>query len=487
MVAAMFAVACGGADTSGPGGTTIRGLRIVDGGGTTDTAAAVLAQALVVEVHDSTGALAPVGTTVRFTGVPRAQSTSTETLVAALSSTTFSNFATGTTDATGRTGVIVKLGTVAGPARLTIGVPIYGSLDTARYTVTPGAAAHVTIAPADTLVYVSAGYTFRGGVVDQFGNTRSDPITWTASGNGVTISSSGALSAASLGRYTITAKSGNGTGTAAVSVAPHGRLAGLVLGSPGGVGLADPDGSHVRVLASPTDGGVGIHPVWMPGGGSVIFTALIGGIETLQVADTNGAVRAFLPAPPSSMTHQADATPTSDGQWVYFGAYDSRCAIAYCLYRAHPDGSAAELLGTSATSRRESPSGAIAGRISRGLRDRVIRLGRHQNVRRHTPNRRGVAGQRRLSGMVAGWYAPRVRGAVRRPALGDQARRHQSADTQHAFIRLVADRLDGGQPVRDRAQQLGSDRIGRCNQRSRSPAVVVDQLLERQPEIASHD
>ncbi len=208
----------------------------------------------------------------------------------------------------------------------------------------------MTIAPADTLVYVGAGYAFRGGVVDQFGNTRSDPITWTASGNGVTISSSGALSAASLGRYTITAKSGNGTGTAAVSVAPHGRLAGLVLGSPGGVGLADPDGSHVRVLASPTDGGVGIHPVWMPGGGSVIFTALIGGIETLQVADTNGAVRAFLPAPPSSMTHQADATPTSDGQWVYFGAYDSRCAIAYCLYRAHPDGSAAELLGTSATS-----------------------------------------------------------------------------------------------------------------------------------------
>jgi len=349
LIATAFLVACGGtSDVTSPR-TVLRGLHIVKGAGVTDSAAAVLLQALVVEVHDSTGALAPEGTAVRFTAVPRPQSSSTEALIESLASNTFTSFATGTTDADGHAAVIVKLGTVAGPARIAIAVPLYGAVDTARFTITPATATRVSISPADTLVYVGASYSFRGGVLDQYGNTRSDPVTFVASGSGATISGN-TLSATATGRYTITATAGTGSGTAAVSVTPKGRLVGQRLLAASNITIADMDGSNSRVLASPSDGGIGIHPVWMPGGAGIVFANLIGGVETLQIVDTNGIARIFFPQGIPNVTHQADATPSYDGQWMFFAAYDSRCSInGYCAYRSRIDGSSPELIGSAAT------------------------------------------------------------------------------------------------------------------------------------------
>ena len=63
-VAVLLTAAC--SDSSGPkaGGPRIR---LISGSNVTDTAVALLKAALVVEVRDSSGAVAPQGTVVRFT------------------------------------------------------------------------------------------------------------------------------------------------------------------------------------------------------------------------------------------------------------------------------------------------------------------------------------------------------------------------------------------------------------------------------------
>lgn len=350
-------VACGGDATSAPG--VARGIRLVAGYGVTDTAFAVLPHALVVEVHDSTGAVVPRGTLVRFSGVPRnAQAQIYEVNVEALSSATFSSLATATTDETGRASVIVRLGTAAGPARLSVSVPILGLVDTARYTITPGRALNINLAPVDTGVLVGHSFAVRGGVVDGYGNKRDDPLVWSSSGSGLSISASGIASATTVGRYKITAVVGSLSGSMSTSVLPAARLVGWAFSS--GIILADLDGGNRRTIATVRDGGIGARPAWTPDGRAVVFATLIGNFETLQLADTNGNGRPFFPNGIPNVTHQAEPAFTADGKWLYFAAFDSRCVSGqlYCLYRAKSDGSSPELLSTtlSGTNLHPSPS-----------------------------------------------------------------------------------------------------------------------------------
>ena len=361
VLAAVGLTACGGSDSVRPP-ELIRGLRVISGANVTDSAATVLIQALVVEVHDSTGALVPTGTIVRFNSVNRTPTGSAETFLQQPSSAAFGTFAASSTDATGRAIVIVKLGFVAGTGRVAISVPLLGTVDTARYTITPGSPSKVVLTPADTILYVGKSFTFRGGVTDQFGNTRSDAVTWKVSNAAMAVTAGGAFSASATGRYTIIGSAGVGADTSTVSVVPAGRLTGTTATNNGfaaAVGMVDMDGSNFKVLSIVSDGGIGINPVWMPDR-SIIYTTLLGDTQTLHVVDTNGVSRRFFPTGIPNVTHQADPRPSRDGQWLFFSAYDSRCSsFAYCLYRSRIDGSQPELLGSAATSNsvlRPSPS-----------------------------------------------------------------------------------------------------------------------------------
>lgn len=376
VLAAAGLTACGGSDSVRPA-ELIRGVRVIAGANVTDTAATVLVQALVVEVHDTSGALVPTGTVVRFNSVNRVSAPSPETYVQALSAASFGIFASSATDATGRATVIVKFGVIAGTGRVAISVPILGTVDTARYTITPASAARVVLAPADTLLYVGKSFTYRGGVTDQFGNTRSDAVTWKISSTGVAVTAAGALSASATGRYTIIGTSGVGADTSAVSVVPAGRLTGTTLNSnyQTAIGMVDMDGSHLKVLATASDGGIGINPAWMPDRGSIIYSTLVNDTQLLYVVDTNGVSRPFFANSIPNVTHQADPRPSRDGQWLFFAAYDSRCNdSAYCLYRSRIDGALPELLGTAATSGSSlrpapSPDGSrVAFQASGGIR-----------------------------------------------------------------------------------------------------------------------
>lgn len=342
--AVVAAAAC--SDASGPTGGRATGIQFISGANTTDTVGARPTAALVVEVRDAAGAIAPQGTVVRFTAVPSG-TFATEMLVQSLTSNSFSTFATGATDAAGRAGVLVQFGSVAGPARIAVSAPTIGVEDTARFTVLPGQPSRVTLAPADTAIYAGRTFTLRGGVVDRFGNVRSDPVVYSVSAAGVSVSGAGVVGASAIGRYTVTATAGSSSGSSAVSVIPQGTLAAVRSGPAGlrviSVGL---DGSDLRDLTAVADGGIGPRPKWIPGSNTIIHSHFNGALQLLRTVDAEGRVAAFFADPPATMTHQAEPSPAAGAPVLYFSAYDSRCStIVYCLHRSNVDGTAPELLG----------------------------------------------------------------------------------------------------------------------------------------------
>lgn len=344
LIAAIFVVtSCG--DSSGPGARP--GLTLVSGYNLTDTISSKPVAALVVEVRDAQGAIVPQGTVVRFMPVPTSYFQS-EMMVEELTSTSYTNFATGETDGAGRAAVLVQMGPIAGPARIAVSVPTLGVEDTARYTVLPGQPSAILIMPADTAIYVGSSYTIRGGVVDRWNNARTDPVVYTAT-PGVSVSSSGAVTASTIGRYTLTGTAGGASAVIHLSVIPQGTVAALAGGSDGlHIITINLDGSGFHdVVGGVKDGGIGPRPRWVPGTSTIIYTDYVGGLQQLRTVDANGKVSPFFSTPPATMTHQAEPSPSASAPVLYFSAYDSRCVSgsAYCVFRSGIDGTSPELLG----------------------------------------------------------------------------------------------------------------------------------------------
>ena len=343
LIAGIFvATSCG--DSSGPGGGR-PGLTFVSGYNLTDTISARPVKALTVEVRDAQGAIVPQGTVVRFSPVPTPYF-EPEMMVEELTSTSYGNFATGETDAAGRASVLVQMGPVAGPARIAVSVPTLGVEDTARYTVLPGQPSAILLTPVDTAMYVGSSYTIHGGVVDRWNNARTDPIVYTAT-PGVSVTSAGAVTASTIGRYTLTGTAGSASAVIHLSVIPQGTLAALVNRSDGlHIVTVNLDGSGFHDVVRVSDGGIGPGPRWVPGTSTIIYTDYVDGLQQLRTVDANGTVSPFFPSPPATMTHQAEPSPSANAPVLYFSAYDSRCydASVYCLFRSGIDGTNPELL-----------------------------------------------------------------------------------------------------------------------------------------------
>jgi len=107
-------------------------IRVIAGGQQADTVDAILQQALVVEIRDSTGQLA-VGRTVRFTSFIASGEPGVK--VSALDQQNFGTFASDVADAQGRAKILVQMWDVAGTAKLEVSVPELGVTDTVTYTV----------------------------------------------------------------------------------------------------------------------------------------------------------------------------------------------------------------------------------------------------------------------------------------------------------------------------------------------------------------
>ena len=346
-----FAFACGG-DSTRP--VTMPAIRALAGANQSDTADAVLRQSLVVEVRDSTGAPAAAGTPVHFAAVPRGASSVSELTLESLEGATFSSAVTTSTDSRGQASVAVRLGTIAGPARVVVSVSQFALIDTVLFTIMAANPVRLSIQPTDTSVIVGRSVPFRGGFEDQFGNSTGGTPSWSISGSSAVVATSGTVTATVVGRYTITA-AGPGSQKPAVaflSVVPPLRLAGWSRNSQS-IMLMDIDGRNLKTLTKVLDGPNGAHPKWMPGDKTIVFTSLVGSVQLLEILDTAGVVTPLFPNPVPNIGERADATPTFDGAWLYFGAYDTICSVAvtsfpsYCIYRSRIDGSGAELVGTA--------------------------------------------------------------------------------------------------------------------------------------------
>jgi hypothetical protein len=289
MVSAVVAAAA--ASCTDGVGPSERGIRLISGFGVQDTIDAQLPGALVVEVRDTLGHRPAAGTIVRFTGVQRGFAY--EAYVQALTAQFPSTFATAETADDGRAGVIVQLGPLAGKARVVISVPTLSLVDTAEFVVLPGAAHHAFVTPADTILYVGKSYALRGGVVDRYGNPRPDATSWTSSDPGLTVTSAGVVTANAVGRYSISASAQIGSATGYVSVAPKLRLAAWQTYPESKIVSMELDGSDVKPLAPIIDGGVGAHPVWMPGGKAVAYTYYDGATQVMRTANEDGTIKAF--------------------------------------------------------------------------------------------------------------------------------------------------------------------------------------------------
>jgi Tol biopolymer transport system component len=332
------------------------GIQFVAGNSVTDTAGAILTQALVVEVHDSSGVVPPAGTIVRFSSI--VEGFTAAAVIAPLTSTFFGTFLASATDENGRSSVLVRLGFKAGTARILVTVPTLGLIDTATFTVLPGNPARVTITPIDTLLYVGRTYTAVGTVQDAYGNPRTESVSWSST-SGVTVSSTGVVTATTTGRHTITGTAGSVTGNASVSIVPELQLAAWEFGIDSRIVSMDLDGSNRRVLASVDDGGIGSHPMWIPKTSTIIYTTFDGSIQTLRTVDQSGVVNAFIASPPPAMmSHQAEPTPSADGNWVFFSAFNDACGSAgdYCVHRATSNGTSVTLLDAGYPSRQPAPA-----------------------------------------------------------------------------------------------------------------------------------
>ena len=345
-VSSIAATACN--DSSGPSSDQ-PSITLISGFGVTDTVSAQLASPLVVEVRDSSGALVGPGTIVRFTGVANLWAVP-EMLVRPLRWPYYSDSIVAETDADGRASVLVQCGTLPGTARIAVSVPARSIVDTARFTVLPGNAAGIAIQPSDTAIYVGRTVMLRAAVVDRYGNVRSAATaTYSGTGSGISVTSAGVVTATAIGRYSVTGTVGTTTGSASISVVPQGRLTAVhsVPATPLRIVAVDLDGSNYRSLTSVNVRDMGPEPRWLSGTNNIVYSEFDGTIQKLRTVDPDGRVATFLPNPPSTMTHQAQASPSAGAPIVYFSAYDTRCsALGYCLHRSARDGSNVELLGS---------------------------------------------------------------------------------------------------------------------------------------------
>jgi len=317
-------------------------LRIVSGTGQTDTISAILPQPVVVEVHDSTGALA-AGRRVRFTGINNVN-------FAPFGQQNFGNPADVLTDAQGTAQMGVRLGGGAGSAYFLVSVVGLGVPDVPlTFTVTRGGPARVVISPRDTAVPPGGSYTLRVAITDRGGDTIPDLVP-TFSATGVSVTSSGQVTVPNTTplREKIVVSYQQASDSAKVSVYPRIPMVysrSHVVGDPKGPGddvaFINTDGTGVSDVAITTD--ASLAPTSVAATSSVVYYR--GDPTTnskLWIVQPGGTPQLLL-----SGSTRADAWPrlSPDGAWVYFVRDSSS------LWRVKLDGTGLDSL-TSLSTRR---------------------------------------------------------------------------------------------------------------------------------------
>ena len=348
---AVAIVACGGGEPPTPPAARPP-ISIVSGTAVADSIQARLPQPLMVEVRTTDGA-PRAGVAVSFVAMPPTDTSrraERAIVVAPRATALFAGQATDTTDAQGRAGVLVQLGTVAGNAGVAIQTSD-GLTDTARFIVTAGNVVKLTLVFRDTTLMVNESLDRIATVLDRFGNAPpiastltltsliDAPVTLTASG--------GARATGTFGRVRIGVQGAGKTDSAFISVVP---TATIVYSDNALTSMftARLDGTVLRrfskFVSETFSAPFSID--WDPSGAGrfVIAAEQTGIYEGLFMVDTSGSYRAIEPLsyePAIGTGHFS-----TDGQWVYYSkGFHSKIngqIDRYELYRIHPDGTGSE-------------------------------------------------------------------------------------------------------------------------------------------------
>jgi hypothetical protein len=364
----LVGIGCGDGPT-GPNGASVR---VVQGGGGTDTILALPPTPLVVEVRSSLGR--PLsGVSVRFVVEPMSLADSgprRRVYVCSLTQSVCASFSDccydvtygvqDTTDDAGRVRVRVQFGAVAGPARIQVSLPDLGGTTVAQFTTRPGSLSQVAAAVQDTAIYVATEYDIGAYAADRLGNARQEPVTLTSSTPAVINVAGGRVTGVGLGRGRILMQSGPITDTAFVSVPPTGRL--VTFGwapdfsSLTQLTLVNTDGSGRRLLRSTRANNGSAWPVWTPNGGAIVYQeAGPVGRGQLELIDTLGDHRVLLPDSAGLTFSVQPAFSGTEAALYFFGFQESSGLNG--IYRANPDGTGSQLL-FAATQPAPSPNGS---------------------------------------------------------------------------------------------------------------------------------
>ena len=328
-----FAVGCNDASTEPR--QSIERLKVIASPVTTDTVEAQPVQAVVAAVRTATGELA-TGVVVQFEVLPFSPTNAQPSMgLRALSSEVFGEFVAVESDARGLAEAQVRYGTAAGAGRITLSVPELGIVDTLTFTVTAGAAARVSIAPKDTVVHIGTTTHFRGGVVDRFGNSRTDPVTFSSSADPVGVGSvdgSGNVTSAGAGQVTVIVATATAADTAHLFAVPVGEFAAFDQGA-GNFVVADFDGTIIDHLSPSALNGLEV--AWSPNGGELATGPV--SPNQLQILHLDGRTETLTWTPGNGLGDPYWPAYSPDGQYIYFssGAPDG-------IWRVTRDGSRVE-------------------------------------------------------------------------------------------------------------------------------------------------
>jgi hypothetical protein len=322
--ALLTAIACGSSKATSPVFSRAP-IAFPVGNGQTDTIQSVLTQALIVRVGSG-----PAGSgahqIVRFQSV--LDSGTYRVLVEPLSGGPPSSFVAETTDASGQAAVVIAFGIDEGPGQLVVNVPALGYLDTARYTVLPGNAYAMQTMPNDTAAYLGGTVGLRTSVVDRFGNTRTDPVTFVVVGGPGSINGK-TLTVNSYGPILVAGIADGLVDTTTVYGVPKGRIA--AAGDVTNIWSFNLDGSDFTQI-SPVSAGT---LKWAPNGSSLVFdqtvNGLYGAIDQLQSVTTSGQLTTIAN---SGAVALAYPQYSRDGTWIYYDEYSA----TQPMWRVHPDG-----------------------------------------------------------------------------------------------------------------------------------------------------